>query len=69
MFIPLVLVSFFYDFLSLCLLGMMNWRAGAPFFITGEGMMVVLFFVLSFIGGLVGVVARGIYEKLHVFQR
>ena len=64
MILPLVFVSSLYGLLSICVWGVMNQREGIPFFVADEYVAILLFFILSFIGGLIGIVISGILKKI-----
>jgi hypothetical protein len=69
MFLPLAYFSLSYTALSLWFMGLMQWMAGGHFFSTGEGMGIFLFFFLSFIGGLAGIVAQGVLSRFFTFRK
>ena len=69
MFLPLIYFSLSYTALSLCFMSLMQGLAGGHFFSTGEGMVIFIFFSLSFIGGLAGIVAQGVLSRFFVFKK
>ncbi|MFA5831547.1 MAG: hypothetical protein WC878_07005 [Candidatus Paceibacterota bacterium] len=69
MFLPLLCFSLSYTALSLYFMGLMQWMSGGHFFSIGEGMGIFLFFSLSFIGGLAGIVAQEILSRFFVFKK